>query len=151
NVGFHVAVMCGLEHSRSAVVVVMAADLQDPPEIIPLLLEKWRGGDQMVWATRGQDEGRTRAASLFSRIYNTLMAKILDNDLITSQGADVALLDRIVVDAVTKHSEANLNLFAILSWLGFRQGTVFYTKEARKHGSSGWTLKKKLKLFVDSL
>src|SRR5262249_45676491 len=151
NVGSHVAVMCGLEHSRGAVVMMMSADLQDPPEIILELLEKWRRGDQIVWAVRSGYEGRTRVARLVSRIYHAMMGKILANDHLTSDGADLFLIDRIVVDAVTQHREANLSLFAILAWLGFRQGTIFYTKEERKHGSSGWTLKKKFKLFIDSL
>src|SRR5262249_27114557 len=58
---------------------------------------------------------------------------------------------RVVADALTQHREANLSLYAILAWLGFRQGTILYTKRERKYGSSGWTLRKKLKLFVDSV
>jgi polyisoprenyl-phosphate glycosyltransferase len=151
NVGSHVAVMCGLEHSRGSAVIMMSADLQDPPEIIVRMVEKWRNGDQVVWAVRGAYEGRSVSESVFSRVYNIMMARILDNDHITSEGADFFLVDRIVVNALTQHREANLSLFGILAWLGFRQGSVSYTKEERKRGRSGWTLKKKLKLFVDSV
>ena len=151
NVGSHVATMCGIEHVRGSLVVMIAADLQDPPEIIPQLLEKWRGGHQIVWAVRSGNEGHTRAARLFSRIYHTTMLKILGNGHLTPEGADVFLIDRVVADALTQHREANLSLYAILAWLGFRQGTIFYTKKGRKHGSSGWTLRKKLKLFIDSV
>jgi polyisoprenyl-phosphate glycosyltransferase len=151
NVGSHIAVMCGLEHSRGAIAVMMSADLQDPPEIIPQMLESWRGGDQVVWAVRSAYEGRTASESLFSRIYHTMMVRIVGNDHLTSEGADFFLIDRVVVDALTQYREGNLSLFAILAWLGFRQGTLSYTKEKRKHGSSGWTLRKKLKLFIDSL
>jgi polyisoprenyl-phosphate glycosyltransferase len=149
NVGSHIALMCGLEHSCGGAAVMIAGDLQDPPEIILRLLAKWRDGDQIVWAARSGDEDRTRTAHLFSRLYRSAMAKILDNP--TSAGSDLVLIDRIVVDAVTQHREANLSIFAILSWLGFRQGVISYTKEARKVGSSGWTLKKKIKLFIDSV
>jgi len=150
NVGSHVATMCGIEHVRGSLVVMIAADLQDPPEIIPQLIEKSRSGDQIVWAVRSGNEGHTRAARLFSRIYHTTMLKILGGHL-TPEGADVFLIDRVVADALGQHREANLSLYAILAWLGFRQGKIFYTKKERKHGSSGWTLRKKLKLFVDSV
>jgi dolichol-phosphate mannosyltransferase len=115
------------------------------------LLAKWRDGDQIVWAARSGREDRNLTAHLFSRLYRAAMAKILDNGNLSSANSDLVLIDRIVVDAVTQHQEANLSIFAILSWLGFRQGIVFYTKEARKSGSSGWTLRKKIKLFVDSV
>jgi polyisoprenyl-phosphate glycosyltransferase len=151
NVGSHIAIMCGLDHSCGAVAIVMSADLQDPPEIIPQLRAKWLSGDQIVWAVRGSYEGHSRAASLFSRVYHATMAKILDSDHLTSRGADLVLIDRVVVDAVTQHREANLSLFAILAWLGFRQGSIVYAKEDRRHGRSGWTLKKKYKLFIDSV
>jgi glycosyltransferase involved in cell wall biosynthesis len=151
NVGSHISVMCGLEHSRGSAAVMMSADLQDPPEVILRLYEKWRDGEQVVWAVRDTFEGRTIAQSTFSRLYHTMMARILGNDQLTPDGADFFLIDRIVVNALTQHQEANLSLFGILAWLGFRQGNVFYTKEERKHGRSGWTLKKKLKLFIDSV
>jgi len=151
NVGSHIALMCGLEHSSGAAAVMMAADLQDPPEIIPRLLAKWRDGDQIVWAVRGGHEGRLRTAHFFPRLYRSTMAKVLDNGHIASAGSDVVLIDRVVIDAVTKHREANLSIFATLAWLGFQQGTISYTKEARKYGNSGWTLKKKSKLFIDSV
>ena len=66
-------------------------------------------------------------------------------------GADFFLLDRTVVDAFSRFNESNASIFALLTWMGFRQATIGYDKEARLHGSSGWTLKKKLKLVVDSV
>src|SRR5207244_3667854 len=66
-------------------------------------------------------------------------------------GADFFLIDRRVIEAYRDFDERNVNLFALLAWMGFRQKSVSYTKEARLHGSSGWTLKKKLKLAVDSI
>ena len=151
NVGSHVATMCGIEHVRGSSVAMIAADLQDPPEIIPQLLEKWLGGDQIVWAARIENEDHIRTARLFSRVYHTIMMKILGNDHLTPEGADVFLIDRVVADALTQYREGNLSLYAILASIGFRQGAIFYTKKQRKHGSSGWTLTKKLKLFIDSV
>ena len=77
--------------------------------------------------------------------------RFLDNGNLASAGSDLVLIDRVVVDAVIKHREANLSIFAILAWLVFGKEIIFYTKEARKYGSSGWTLKRKIKLFIDSV
>ena len=70
---------------------------------------------------------------------------------LAGQGADLFLLDRVAIDALTQHREGNLSVFSMLGWLGFRQAIVPYVKQERQHGRSGWTLRKKLKLFVDSI
>jgi polyisoprenyl-phosphate glycosyltransferase len=151
NVGSHLAAMCGLEHSSGAATAVMSADLQDPPETLLEMFERWRNGDQVVWAVRASVEGRSVADSLFSRLYFWMMTRILRVEHVTPQGADFVLIDRSVADALIEYRERNLNLYAILAWLGFNQGTIYYAKQQRHHGKSGWTRRKKLKLVIDSI
>jgi dolichol-phosphate mannosyltransferase len=151
NVGSHLAAICGLEYSRGDSATVLAADLQDPPEVILKLIQCWRAGDQIVWAMRSKYESRTILNTIMSRIYYKLMRRIIGHDRLGIDGADFFLIDRLVIDALTQYRERNLSLFAIVAWLGFRQGNVEYVKQVRRHGKSGWTLRKKLKLFIDSV
>jgi glycosyltransferase involved in cell wall biosynthesis len=151
NFGSHVAITCGLEHADGRCVVVMAADLQDPPETLPTLLERWRQGNQVVWAARDRREGEGVATRALSRLYYVLMRKVVGISNLPSTGADFFLIDRTIVTALQEFNERNSSLFALITWMGFRQATIRYDKEARVHGRSGWTLRKKLKLFVDSI
>jgi len=151
NVGSHLAAVCGLTYADSSASAVMAADLQDPPEILPDLIECWRSGTQVVWAVRESQDGKPAQGRLTSYIYNSMMMRILNRPDITSKGADFFLIDRLVVAALRQFGESNLSLFALLQWMGFRQGKVVYQKDQRLHGRSGWSLRKKLKLFLDSI
>jgi glycosyltransferase involved in cell wall biosynthesis len=151
NSGSHAAVVCGLSESSGDCAVVMASDLQDPPETIALLLDKWRAGDQVVWAVRAAREGEDISTTTFSRAYYALMRHLIGIRSMAPSGADFFLLDRMVIDSLLRFDEANASLLALIAWMGFRQGTVSYTKEARLHGRSGWTFAKKLKLVIDSV
>ena len=151
NSGSHAAVMCGLSESAGECAVVMASDLQDPPESIPLLLDKWRAGDQVVWAIRAAREGENLTTTGFSRIYYALMRNLVGIRSMAPTGADFFLVDSAVIESLLHFNEANVSVLALIAWMGFRQGSVPYTKEARLHGSSGWTFAKKLKLVIDSV
>jgi len=151
NFGSHVAITCGLEHTNGRCIVVMAADLQDPPEILPALLDQWRAGAQVVWAARSRREGEGASAVALSRLYYLLMRRVARIPEIPATGADFFLIDRTIVDALQEFNERNSSLFALITWMGFRQATVLYAKEPRVHGRSSWTLRKKLKLFADSI
>jgi dolichol-phosphate mannosyltransferase len=143
--------MCGLDHVVGRAAVMIAADMQDPPEIVLDLLERWRGGDQVVWAVRTARTGVSATSLMLSRIFYKIMRRIIGRGDLAGHNADVFLVDRVVIDALTQCRESNLSLFSLLGWLGFRQSTVSYVKEERQHGHSGWTFKKKLKLFLDSI
>jgi len=151
NSGSHVALVCGLTLARGNAVVAMAADLQDPPEILREMLLAWHGGAQVVWAVRREREGERASKLAFSQLYYWLMRRIVGMREIPGSGADFFLADRVVVDALKQFGETHVSLFALLTWMGFRQEAVTYVKEARLHGRSGWTLRKKLKLVVDSV
>jgi glycosyltransferase involved in cell wall biosynthesis len=151
NFGSHVAITCGLEHASGRCVVVMAADLQDPPETLPALLEQWRRGAQVVWAARDRREGEEAGTVAFSRLYYLLMRRVVGIPEMPATGADFFLIDRAIVKALQGFNERNSSLFALITWMGFRQATILCAKEPRVRGRSSWTLKKKLKLFADSI
>jgi glycosyltransferase involved in cell wall biosynthesis len=151
NFGSHAGVSCGLRYSRGSCAVVIAADLQDPPEVIPQLLEAWQSGAQVVWAVRAFREGEDRSTVQLAGLFYWVMRNVIGMRELAATGADFFLADRRVIDTFCGFDERNVNLFALLAWLGFRQRTIAYSKEARLHGESGWTLKKKIKLAVDSI
>jgi glycosyltransferase involved in cell wall biosynthesis len=151
NSGSNTAVTCGLCHAGGGCAVVLAADLQDPPETLPALLDQWQAGAQVVWAVRVRREGETARTVGLSRLYYFVMRRVVGIREIPATGADFFLLDRRVLDAFRQFRESNVSIFALLTWMGFRQATVTYDKQARLHGQSGWNMGKKLKLVVDSI
>jgi glycosyltransferase involved in cell wall biosynthesis len=150
NSGSHVAITAALHRVTGDAAVMMAADLQDPPETIPLLLERWRGGAQVVWAVRRERPGSPTHAG-FASIYYWLMRRMDGLSQMPARGADFFLVDRAVIDAFKQHLERNISVLALITWLGFRQEQIEYDKQARAHGTSGWTLRKKIRLVVDSV
>ena len=151
NFGSHKALICGLRESRGQAAVILAADLQDPPAVIPQLLEAWKGGDQVVWAVRQARPGESQAGLFFSKFYYWIMRRFVGLTTMPATGADFFLADRRVLDALAQFNENNVSLFALMCTMGFRHGHVNYVKEARLHGRSSWTLGKKVKLLVDSI
>lgn len=150
NCGSHMALLAGISLARGEVVIALAADGQDPPELTERLLSAWKEGAQVVWAVRQGRQGVSRASRVLSRSYYGLMNRWSAVRL-PPDGADFVLLDRRVVDALIEIPERHVSLFALITWLGFRQVEIPYVKEARLSGRSKWTLLKKLELIVDSL
>lgn len=151
NSGSHTAITCGLHHARGDCAVVLAADLQDPPETLPALLDKWRDGAQVVWAVRARREGERATTVSFARLYYLIMRKVVGIREMPASGADFFLLDRRVLDAFRRFNESNVSILALLTWMGFRQASITYDKQPRVFGRSGWNLGKKVKLVVDSV
>lgn len=151
NSGSHLAITCGLKAASGQCAVVLAADLQDPPETIPILVDKWRGGAQVVWAVRAQRQGTTARTVLSARLYYWLMRHVVGMREMPGTGADFFLADRRVIDVLSRFRESNVSILALITWMGFRQERVDYVKQARLHGVSGWNLAKMLKLVGDSV
>jgi dolichol-phosphate mannosyltransferase len=150
NCGSHAAIAAGLKFSTGDCAVIMASDLQDPPEVIPKLLERWREGKDVVWACRSQRVGESLATRAASKMYYRLMQWMALPEM-PPQGADFLLISRKVIDACNAICEKHTSFLAMILWMGFRQTSVEYVKQARQFGKSKWTLSKKLKLFVDSI
>ena len=151
NVGSHAAIACGLDEAQGDAAVVLAADLQDPPEEIPALLGRWRSGAQVVWAARRRIPGERWEGSGFSLLYYWLMRRVVGMRQMPAAGADFFLVDRVVIDAFRHLRERHTSVLALITWLGFRQDQVEYDKQPRLHGTSGWSMRKKLKLLLDSI
>ncbi len=147
NSGSHLAFTCGLRHASGEVAALMVADLQDPPELLIQMLERWRSGVQVVWAVRRHQPGDGSGTQLYYWIMRNLVGM---NDM-PATGADFFLVDRVVIDAFLAAADRHVSIFALMMWLGFRREFIQYDKQPRTRGRSGWTLAKKLKLVVDSI
>ncbi len=148
NFGSHAACLAGLTYARGDLAMILAADLQDPPELIPELLDKIVKGFDIVFAVRERREDDWLTLKL-AHIYHRLMRRYAIANW-PEQGADVVMLRRAVRDVLIRWHQKNTSLFAQMLWTGFRQAQIYYTKERRHAGQSKWSLKKKIKLFVDS-
>lgn len=149
NSGSHIAIISGLSKSSGDCTVFLAADLQDPPELIEELLAKWEEGNDVVWAVRNNIEGISFTTALFSKLFYRLM-NAWSSVKLPPTGADFALLDKRVAEALVLSAGSNPSLGSLIAWLGFRQTEIRYTKEARKYGKSKWTLSKKMNALVDA-
>ncbi|MEA1867472.1 MAG: glycosyltransferase family 2 protein [Thermodesulfobacteriota bacterium] len=151
NCGSHAADSAGLHFCRGNVAIIMAADLQDPPEvIIPGTIEQWGKGYKVVWGVREKRKGESFITIFLSRVYYYLMNLLTDIKQ-PPTGADVFLLDRVVIDAFKQSPEKHSSNMMLIAWLGFSQTSITYVKEARHAGHSKWTISKKIKLSLDSL
>ena len=151
NVGSHAAIFCGLDRARGRCAVAMAADLQDPPEVIPELVAEWRAGARVVWAARRKRQGERVATRGLARLYYLLMRRVVGVREMPARGADFFLLDGVVVDALRRFTESNVSIMALLTWMGFPQATILYDKQRRRRGQSAWGLERKIKLSLDSV
>lgn len=149
NFGSHAAILCGLSKCTGDCAVVKAADLQEPTELIFDMVESWKKGNNVVLAVR---EGRNEALSqkLFANLYYWLVRKTALPSM-PKGGFDVYLLDRKVINVLESLDEKNSALTGQILWSGFKTDIVYYTRLAREIGESKWTLKKKVRLVMDTL
>lgn len=150
NFGSHAAVAAGLQHCTGDCAVIMAADLQDPPELIPQLVEQFQDGFDVVWACRSERIGESWFTTASAAAYYRLM-RWLGLPNMPPKGADFLLVSRKVIDAVNRSPEKHTSVLAMILWMGFRQTFIQYVKQARHSGQSKWTLSKKIKLLIDSV
>jgi dolichol-phosphate mannosyltransferase len=149
NSGSHVAILAGLAQARGDCSVFLAADLQDPPELILQMLDLWRAGHHVVWAVREERQGVSRVDLFLSNFFYRLL-NLLGEVNLPPRGSDFALLDRKALEALLKSSGSHPSLGGEIARLGFSSAQITYTKEKRVAGSSKWTLKRKLKAFADA-
>lgn len=150
NFGHQAAVNAGLRNARGRCVIAMDADLQHPPSLLPKLIARWRSGFQIVTTAR-RDTARTPFLKrLTSRLYYHAL-NLLGDFKMEPGAADFYLLDRKVVDVLTRFGESNLFLRGILPGLGFERTSLSYEPAARLHGQSQYTLSKMLRLARDGV
>jgi dolichol-phosphate mannosyltransferase len=151
NRGSHLALACALREAKGECAVGMAADLQDPPEAIEQLRRKWKAGAKVVWAVRGEREGESLSTILFARIYYFIIRHLVGLKQVPPSGADFFLLDREILRKLAEAKLRNASILLLICSFGGRQDQILYTKKARAYGQSGWNLRKKFRLFLDSV
>ena len=150
NFGHQIAVTAGLDYSQGDAVVIIDADLQDPPEVILDLIQKWKDGYEVVYATRSKREGETWFKLFTASAFYRLIQRITDINLPMDTG-DFRLLDRKVVDVMGGMREKHRFLRGMSVWVGFRQTGVEYKRAERLAGETKYPIKKMFRLASDAI
>jgi polyisoprenyl-phosphate glycosyltransferase len=150
NYGHQIAVTAGLNFARGNAVIIMDSDLQDPPELIPALIEKWRQGYQVVYAQRIARRRESWVKRLPAYVFYRLLRRLADVDIPTDTG-DFCLMDRRVVNLLNTMPERNRYIRGLRAWVGFRQTAVQFERDPRFAGEIKYTFRKSLALGINGL
>jgi dolichol-phosphate mannosyltransferase len=150
NFGHQTAITAGLDHAAGDVVVMIDSDLQDPPELIPTMLEHWRAGSDVVYATRTDRTGESHFKLATARWFYRVMGKVSDVPLSQNSG-DFRLLDRRALDALLAMRERNRYLRGMTAWVGFTQTALPYSRAARHAGETKYPLRKMIRFALDAI
>ncbi len=150
NFGHQLAVTAGLHNTSGEAVVVIDADLQDPPELILDMIERWKAGYHVVYAVRQERKGESWFKLFTAKLFYRLIYRITDVDIPLDTG-DFRLMDRKVVDALNSMPEHNRFIRGLTSWIGFKQTGVTYVREAREWGETKYPLKKMVRFAMDAV
>ena len=150
NFGHMPAITAGMDYARGNAVMVIDADLQDPPELFPKMIEKWREGYEVVYGKRSDRKGETGFKKLTAGLYYRFLKQMTDVDLPVDTG-EFRLIDRKVCDAIKRIKEKNRYIRGLVSWVGFKQTAVEYVREKRFAGETKYPLTKMIKLAMDGI
>ncbi len=150
NFGHQVAITAGWDYARGEAIVIIDADLQDPPEVILELAEKWKAGYEVVYAVRGEREGESWFKKLTAAMFYRIIYSITDVKIPVDTG-DFRLMDRKVVDVLKQMKERHRFPRGMSAWVGFRQIGVTYTRSARVAGVTKYPFRKMLKLALNAI
>lgn len=150
NFGHEIAVAAGLDFSRGQAMIMMDADLQDPPEVIPEMIARWREGYEVVYAKRSEREGESWFKLFTASLFYRLIARITDVDIPMDVG-NFRLLDRKVVDVLRQMRERHRFIRGMSVWVGFRQIGVPYHRAARFAGETKYPFRKMFRLAVTAI
>jgi dolichol-phosphate mannosyltransferase len=150
NFGHQAALTAGIEHARGDVVVMLDADLQDPPELVLEMLEHWRGGSDIVYGVRESRAGETRFKLMTAQWFYRLFAKLTRLSLAPDSG-DFRLMDRRALRVLLAMPERNRFLRGMTVWVGFHQSAVRYHRDARYAGATKFSMSKMLRFSLDAI
>ncbi|UTX51723.1 glycosyltransferase family 2 protein [Candidatus Saccharibacteria bacterium TM7i] len=150
NFGKEIAMIAGLDHVRGDATVIIDADLQDPPELIPDMIKLWEEGYDDVYAKRRSREGETWFKKTTSKLYYKSLQKVT-NIPIQEDTGDFRLLDRRVVEALKLFRESQRNTKAMFSWVGFNKKEILYDRDPRAAGETKWNYVKLINLAIDGI
>lgn len=150
NFGHQLAVSAGMEDARGDAVVLIDADLQDPPEVIPIMLQRWAEGYHVAYGQRAERAGETAFKVGTAKLFYRLLNRLTDTEIPLDTG-DFRLMDRRVIDAIGSMPERDRFIRAMVSWVGFRQIAVPYQRSPRLAGESKYPLKKMVRFAFDGI
>ena len=150
NFGHQIAITAGLDHAAGRAVLMMDADLQDPPDVIPEFLAKWRDGNDVVYGVRRARLGESWLKQSTALIFYRILRRLTKVNIVANSG-DFRLLSRRAVDTFNSLRERQRFVRGMVSWLGYRQIPVYYTREARWAGESQYSFAKLVRLAVDGI
>jgi polyisoprenyl-phosphate glycosyltransferase len=150
NFGHQAALTAGLDHARGDAVVTIDADLQDPPELIPRMLDEWLAGSDVVYAVRRARAGESRTKLVTARWFYRVFGRLAQIDFDQNAG-DFRLLDRSALDALGSMRERSRFLRGMTVWVGFRQSAIPYEREARFAGETKFPMRKMLRFSFDAI
>lgn len=150
NFGHQIAITAGIRYASGDAIVVMDADLQDPPEVIPAMIKQWQAGYQVVYGKRLQRDGETWFKKISAHWFYRILAKLTTIQIPIDTG-DFRLIDRQVAETLKKVNEDDPYVRGLVSWVGFQQTAVEYERHERLAGKSKYPLKKMIKLAFDGI
>lgn len=150
NFGHQTAVTAGVEYASGDAIIIIDADLQDPPEVIPSLIEKWREGFEVVYAKRKKRAGETKFKLLTAKYFYKFLNYMADIEIPKDTG-DFRLIDRKVANVFTQMTERNRFVRGMFSWIGFKQTFIEYERDERFAGETKYPLRKMLRFASDGI
>lgn len=150
NFGKDLAMTAGIDHAEGDAVIPLDADLQDPPELIPELVAKWREGNDMVIAVRRDRRGDSLAKRLSANLFYRAIGRMSDVPIPANAG-DYRIMDRCVIDALKSMPERNRFMKGIFAWVGFKQASIAFDRPARVAGVSKWSFWKLWNFALDGI
>lgn len=150
NFGHQVAVTAGIDFSSGHAVILIDADLQDPPEVILELIERWKAGYEVVYAVRAERKGESWFKLFTAKLFYRMIYRITDVDIPLDTG-DFRLMDEKVVHVLREMREHNRFIRGMTSWVGFKQAGVQYVREARSWGETKYPFRKMLRFAWDAI
>jgi glycosyltransferase involved in cell wall biosynthesis len=150
NFGHQLAITAGIDHARGDAVVVIDSDLQDPPEVIAAMVDKWRDGWDVVYGQRTERPGESKFKLATAQMFYRFINRLSDVELPLDAG-DFRLIDRKVVDALKTIREENRYMRGLVSWVGFKQTAMPYEREARFAGETHYPLRKMMHFAADGI
>jgi polyisoprenyl-phosphate glycosyltransferase len=150
NFGHQIAISAGLDYAQGQAVIIIDSDLQDPPEVIPELIARWKAGAQVVYAQRQTRTGETKFKLITASAFYHLIGRITSVDIPRNVG-DFRLMDCRVVDALVSMREHHRFMRGLSAWVGFRQEAVLYHRQERYAGTTKYPLAKMLRFSIDAI
>ena len=150
NFGKEIAMIAGIDHVRGDAMVILDADLQDPPELVPEMIKHWEEGYDDVYARRRSRQGETWVKKKTSSWYYSLLQSATTIPIQVDTG-DFRLLDRRCIEALKQFRESERNTKAMFSWIGYKKKEIFYDRDPRIAGETKWNYRKLVNLAIDGI